>query len=149
MEPPISTEAGTAIINLIPSLLQLKYADSFFAYSTTINSYSLTECESGLFAALILLDRPGIVDSTVVARARERLFEALRLQLNSSRAESTDTLHLINELLEVRIPELHSLNSAHETHLRWIKSNWNVVKIALPPLFAEIFDLPKGEDDLY
>lgn len=38
------------------------------------------------------------------------------------------------------------IGARHCTHLDWLRTNWT--NIRLPPLFAEIFDIPKSEDDL-
>jgi len=47
-------------------------------------------------------------------------------------------------LLEL-LSELHSLGVKHTEHLCWLRLHWT--KMQLPPLFAEIFDIPKLEDD--
>lgn len=41
---------------------------------------------------------------------------------------------------------ISGLGARHCTHLDWLRTNWT--NIRLPPLFAEIFDIPKSEDDL-
>lgn len=41
----------------------------------------------------------------------------------------------------MKINELRGLGSSHSMHLQWFRSNWSRLK--LPPLFAEIFDIPK------
>lgn len=46
----------------------------------------------------------------------------------------------------VKLTELRTLGAKHLTHLDWFRLNWN--KLRLPPLFAEIFDIPKCEEDL-
>lgn len=46
----------------------------------------------------------------------------------------------------MKLPELRNLGAKHSAHLDWFRINW--VKLKLPPLFAEIFDIPKCEDDL-
>jgi len=46
----------------------------------------------------------------------------------------------------MKLPELRSLGSRHADHLQWFRSNWTRLK--LPPLFAEIFDIPKSGEEL-
>ncbi|MPC36609.1 Ecdysone-induced protein 78C [Portunus trituberculatus] len=46
----------------------------------------------------------------------------------------------------MRMPELRQIGARHHEHLNWFRSNWSRLK--LPPLFAEIFDIPKCEEDL-
>lgn len=38
------------------------------------------------------------------------------------------------------------MSAKHSAHLEWFRKNWS--RLTLPPLFAEIFDIPKSEDDL-
>jgi nuclear receptor subfamily 1 group D protein 3 len=52
---------------------------------------------------------------------------------------------LFSSLL-IKLPELRNLGAKHSAHLDWFRMNWT--KLTLPPLFAEIFDIPKSEDDL-
>lgn len=52
---------------------------------------------------------------------------------------------LFSNLL-IKLPELRNLGAKHTAHLDWFRVNWT--KLSLPPLFAEIFDIPKTEDDL-
>jgi nuclear receptor subfamily 1 group D protein 3 len=46
----------------------------------------------------------------------------------------------------LKLPELRKLGAKHSLLLDWFRRNWN--KLRLPPLFAEIFDIPKCEEDL-
>lgn len=107
----------------------------------------MTDTEIGLFSAMVLLasDRSGICEHKVIARTRERIAEALRVQIVRSRPGSTQALQLM-PALEAKIHELRSLGAKHFSHLDWLRMNWT--KLRLPPLFAEIFDIPKTEDDL-
>lgn len=52
---------------------------------------------------------------------------------------------LFSSLL-IKLPELRNLGAKHTAHLDWFRVNW--AKLTLPPLFAEIFDIPKSEDDI-
>lgn len=45
-----------------------------------------------------------------------------------------------------KLPELKALGAKHALMLDWFRLNWD--KLRLPPLFAEIFDIPKCEEDL-
>lgn len=46
-----------------------------------------------------------------------------------------------------KLPELRTIGARHVSYLEWFRSNWHMLK--LPPLFAEIFDIPKCEEDLH
>uniref|UniRef100_A0A0A1XE20 Ecdysone-induced protein 78C n=2 Tax=Zeugodacus cucurbitae TaxID=28588 RepID=A0A0A1XE20_ZEUCU len=131
--------------------LEILYDNDFVIslvnFANTLNSYGLSDTEIGLFSAMVLLasDRSGLAEPKVISRSRERVAEALRVQLVRSRAGSTQALQLM-PALEAKIPELRSLGAKHFSHLDWLRMNWT--KLRLPPLFAEIFDIPKTEDDL-
>ncbi|XP_036336232.1 ecdysone-induced protein 78C [Rhagoletis pomonella] len=131
--------------------LEILYDNDFVIslvnFANTLNSYGLSDTEIGLFSAMVLLasDRSGLAEPKVISRSRERVSEALRVQLVRSRAGSTQALQLM-PALEAKIPELRSLGAKHFSHLDWLRMNWT--KLRLPPLFAEIFDIPKTEDDL-
>ena len=43
----------------------------------------------------------------------------------------------------MKLPELRTLGSQHQDLLRWYRAQWH--RISLPPLFSEIFDIPKNQ----
>lgn len=49
-------------------------------------------------------------------------------------------------LLLQRLSELRALSARHCASLDWLRANWTTLR--LPPLFAEIFDIPKAEEDM-
>lgn len=117
-------------------------------FANTLNSYNLSDTEIGLFSAMVLLDseRSGLSEQKQISRARERVSEALSFQILNSRAGSTQALQQLLPALEDRIPELRTLGLKHFSHLDWLRVNWR--KASLPPLFAEIFDIPKYDDEM-
>lgn len=129
-----------------PLSFQNDFVTAFSNFSNGLNSYSLSDTEIGLFSALVLLtsNRPGITEHKQISKTRERIAEALRVQIVRSRPGSTQAMQLM-PALEAKIPELRALGTRHCTHLNWLRTNWTLVR--LPPLFAEIFDIPKCEDD--
>lgn len=74
-------------------------------------------------------------------KIQDKLIEALKLQI--SRNHSTEP-HLFANIL-MKLPELRMLGSKHADELQWIRQHW--IKLRLPPLFAEIYDIPKCEDE--
>ncbi|ALC44188.1 Eip78C [Drosophila busckii] len=128
-------------------LYDADFVNALLNFANTLNAYGLSDTEIGLFSAMVLLatDRAGLSEPKVIARARELVAEALRVQILRSRAGSTQALQLM-PALEAKIPELRSLGAKHFSHLDWLRMNWT--KLRLPPLFAEIFDIPKADDEL-
>lgn len=53
---------------------------------------------------------------------------------------------LINAVLQ-KIVELRGLGHRHQSQLDWYRRRWSLL-VHLPPLFAEMFDIPRSEEDL-
>lgn len=121
-----------------------EFVTALFTFAVTFNNMQLNDTELGLFSAIVLLtaDRPAITDHKHIEQQQDKLMEALKLQVARNHASET---HLFPNLL-MKLPELRSLGGKHSEHLQWFRVNWD--KLKLPPLFAEIFDIPKCEDDL-
>jgi len=121
-----------------------EFVTSLFHFASSFNSMSLDDTEVGLFAAVVLLsaDRPGVTDVKAVEHFQDQLVEALKVQLGRNH---TGDAQIMSNIL-VKLPELRNLGAKHSMHLEWFRTNWD--KLRLPPLFAEIFDIPKCEEDL-
>lgn len=121
--------------------------NSLLNFTNGLNGCGLSDTEIGLYTALILLaaDRPGITEQKQILRTRERIAEALRVQIIRSRPNAANALQIM-PALESKIHELRALGIKHSSHLDWFRTNWSILR--LPPLFAEIFDIPKCEEDL-
>lgn len=117
-------------------------------FTSALNNHQLTDAELGLFSGAVLLsERPGLNDIKAIQRLQDRLLEGLRVQTvrGPMIASNNGTTESINSLSQ-RIPELKNLGARHADLLDWFRKNWT--KLKLPPLFAEIFDIPKCEEDL-
>nr|AST48087.1 ecdysone-inducible protein 78 [Nilaparvata lugens] len=129
-----------------------------------LNGLALGDTELGLFSAIVLLspDRAGVTDIKAIQHHQDRLIDALKLQVSrsqqplqspgagdnsssSSPGAVADSGAVVASML-AKLPSLRSLGAKHSVHLDWFRLNWN--KLRLPPLFAEIFDIPKCEEDL-
>ena len=120
-------------------------------FTASLNAHQLTDAELGLFSGAVLLsERPGLNDFKAVQRLQDRLLEALNVQ--GARSDSTSSETTSSGIctgstgVSQRIPELRALGARHANLLDWFRRNWK--KLKLPPLFAEIFDIPKCEEDL-
>lgn len=122
---------------------------AFTQFVSGLNALGLSDTELGLFSGLVLLaaGRPGITNPKQITCVRERLAEALRVQIVRSRPGAHTSSLPLMPALEAKIPELRALGAMHCNHLNWLRANWT--RIRLPPLFAEIFDIPKSEDDFH
>ncbi|XP_055627141.1 ecdysone-induced protein 78C isoform X2 [Toxorhynchites rutilus septentrionalis] len=127
-------------------IYDIEYANNLFNFITGMNNCCLSDTEIGLYSALILLsDRPGLTETKVILKTRECIAEALRVQITRTRSNAVNALQIM-PALEAKIHELRTLGEKHFTHLEWFRQNWRSIR--LPPLFAEIFDIPKCEEDL-
>ncbi|GLV42694.1 Ecdysone-induced protein 78C [Carabus blaptoides fortunei] len=120
------------------------FVTSLLHFASTLNALALNDTELGLFSATVLLtaDRPGVTDVKTIEQHQDRLLEALKVQVGRNHASEPQ---LFSNLL-MKLPELRTLGAKHSAHLDWFRVNW--AKLTLPPLFAEIFDIPKCEEDL-
>lgn len=121
-------------------------------FTSSLNAHQLTDAELGLFSGAVLLgERAGLNDVKAVQRLQDRLLEAFRVQTsrnhNGTGGEATSASGCASiSGVSQRIPELRALGARHANLLDWFRRNWT--KLKLPPLFAEIFDIPKCEEDL-
>lgn len=114
-------------------------------FTLALNGHQLSDAELGLFSGAVLLsERPGLNDVKAVQKLQDRLLEALRVQGTRNHSNSNEISPIIG--VAQRIPELRALGLRHANLLDWFRRNW--MKLKLPPLFAEIFDIPKCEEDL-
>lgn len=147
----LTFDDGTCLTrHQLETMYDVDYVNDLLNFVATYNRCGLSDTEVGLFTALALMaaDRPGITEPKAIIRARDRISEALRVQILRTRPNSTNALQIMPEL-EAKIPELRGLGARHVSHLDWIRTNWPLQSILrLPPLFNEIFDIPKTEDDL-
>lgn len=113
-------------------------------FAASLNAHQLSDTELGLFSGAVLLgERPGLNDVKAVQRLQDKLLEALRVQ--AARSHTSSEASVATSVAQ-RLPELRALGTRHANLLDWFRRNWP--KLRLPPLFAEIFDIPKCEEDL-
>ncbi|KAL7046473.1 hypothetical protein ACKWTF_002587 [Chironomus riparius] len=124
------------------------FVNALCNFTNGLNACNLNDTEVGLYSALILLaaDRPGITEQKLILKTRERVAEALRVQIIRSRPNTANALQIM-PALEAKIMELRTLGLRHFNHLDFFRINWQYSS-RLPPLFVEIFDIPKSEEDL-
>lgn len=128
---------------------QPDFVSALMQFASSLNGHQLTDTELGLFSGAVLLsERPGLNDVKAVQRLQDRLLEALRVQASRNHSATTGEAGTVSGVggVSQRIPELKTLGARHANLLDWFRRNWT--KLKLPPLFAEIFDIPKCEEDL-
>lgn len=78
-------------------------------------------------------------DTKTIYNSQQRLLEALKFQLSRNHPLE---MYLYSNLMG-KLNELRVLSDSHAKHLHSFRTKWNM--LSLPPLFAEIFDIPKPE----
>ncbi|KAK3594375.1 hypothetical protein CHS0354_032884 [Potamilus streckersoni] len=118
------------------------FLTAMFDVANSINQLNLNDTEIGLLSACIIStpDRHGVSDTRGVENIQDKLIEALKLQL--TRNHSTEE-NLFGTTI-VKVSEVRTLGSHHNELLQYYRLNW--AKTRLPPLFSEIYDIPKNED---
>ncbi|XP_076748900.1 ecdysone-induced protein 78C isoform X4 [Xylocopa sonorina] len=145
-------EDGTYITRQQMELMyEPDFVSALMQFTSALNAHQLTDTELGLFSGAVLLgERPGLNDVKAVQRLQDRLLEALKVQALRNHTVSGETTSAGGcssvSSVSQRIPELRALGARHANLLDWFRRNWT--KLKLPPLFAEIFDIPKCEEDL-
>ncbi|XP_050040258.1 ecdysone-induced protein 78C isoform X2 [Dermacentor andersoni] len=130
---------------LIRQQLELMFDHDFvsamFNFFVAFNNLQLNDTEIGLFSAVVLLtnERSGLYDSKAIDMGQSRLCEALRLQAGRNHPGDPG---LPGRALALLGP-LRALGLAHARHLAWLRPHWHALR--LPPLFAEIFDIPAAQ----
>ena len=94
---------------------------------------------------LLAADRAGVTEPKMITKTRERVTEALRVQIVRTRPSAQNSLQMM-PALEAKIPELKEIGKLNIMHLGWLRSKWSLLR--LPPLFAEIYDIPKYEGEV-
>lgn len=126
----------------------MNFSTAFHNFANGLNAFGLSDIETGLFAALVLLtDRNNRLDTfnhKHLLRCRESVAEALRVQIVRTRPEVAGSALQMMPALEAKISELRALGDMHVANLEWLRLHWT--RVPLPPLFAEIFDIPKTDD---
>ncbi|XP_046389960.1 ecdysone-induced protein 78C isoform X2 [Ischnura elegans] len=129
------------------------FVSCVLSWCASFAGLGLSDAEVGLFCASTLLcpDRQGLTSHKHIQHAHDRILAALKLQLSRRSsgdlgiAIGGDSPPLLFSSVLSKLPELRSLGAKHSLHLEWFRLNW--ARLHLPPLFAEIFDIPKCEED--
>ncbi|XP_077519701.1 ecdysone-induced protein 78C isoform X2 [Amblyomma americanum] len=118
-----------------------EFVSAMFNFFVAFNNLQLNDTEIGLFSAVVLLtnERSGLYDSKTIDLSQSRLCEALRLQAGRNHPGDPG---LPGRALALLGP-LRALGLAHARHLAWLRPHWHALR--LPPLFAEIFDIPAAQ----
>jgi len=77
-----------------------------------------------------------------VELVRQRLLSAMDLQLGRNHPQEPTLLSTVLSFL----PRLRVLSAAHCSELEWYRMHWSHL-LSLPPLFAEIHDIPTSPED--
>lgn len=91
---------------------------------------------------ILLSDRTGVTDVSTVEVIRQRLLNAMDLQLGRNHPQEPALLSVVLSFL----PRLRVLSVAHFAELEWYRLHWRHLP-GLPPLFAEIHDIPTSAED--
>ncbi|KZS08808.1 putative Ecdysone-induced protein 78C [Daphnia magna] len=127
------------------TIFDVDFIQTVLGFAEGLNQIAMNDSEMALFSAAVLLspDRPVINDAKGIGQHQERITDALRLQLLRNHASDPG---LINAVLQ-KIVELRAIGHRHQSQLDWYRRRWSLL-VHLPPLFAEMFDIPRSEEDL-
>lgn len=87
-------------------------------------------------------DRPNLSNVAAVQALRNKLVEALELQLSRNHPLEPD---LLTRTL-AQLPALSQLSADHSEQLDWFRCRWHLFQV--PALFAEMYNVPRPDDEL-
>jgi hypothetical protein len=99
-------------------------------------------CKSFSWQLFVHADRSGIGDFNAVDRVRSRLLRALECQLLNQHPLQQNLFSITMSFL----PRLHSISASHYSLLGHYRVHWQHLS-NLPPLFAELFDIPVSPEE--
>ncbi|OQV14742.1 Nuclear hormone receptor E75 [Hypsibius exemplaris] len=125
-------------------ILENDVAAGIFKFGTDLQSLNLSDSDLGLFSAVVLYtpNRPGLFDTKAVELYQVRIKDALKMQMTRHR---NNDLFIFNSVIAL-LPELRALSAKHYEKLHWYRLQWKYLT-NMPPLFAEILDIPKSEEE--
>lgn len=127
----------------LEAMFDHEFVAAIFNFMLLFNNLQLNDTEIGIFASVVLLqaERHAVYDGKAIEHAQEKLVEALKLQVNRNHPGDA---HALPQLM-LKLAELRQIGAQHAAHLQWFRANWTRLK--LPPLFAEIFDIPMYDEE--
>lgn len=135
--------------SMVPRMeLELVYGpelvETLFSFCENFAQLSLNDTEIGLVTSIILStsDRPNLTDIAAVQVLRNKLVEALQLQLSRNHPLEPD---LLARML-AQLPSLRQLSTDHSEQLDWFRCRWHLFQV--PALFAEMYNVPRLDDEL-
>ena len=89
---------------------------------------------------LFASDRSGLTGVEKIEKMQESFVDATKLQLSRNHSSNPQ---VFSSML-MKISELRAVGLMFATNMTWFRLRWS--KMHLPPLFSEIFDIPKAHD---
>ena len=120
-------------------MFQDKAVDKVYSILDNMTTYTLTDTDRALLSALVVTapNRKGLTDSTSVGQINKIVYAALELSVTQNRPDTPQLLPLLLKDYE----DLLALGEELRQILPWFGARWQLMR--LPPLFSEIFDMPK------
>uniref|UniRef100_A0A9J2PBU6 Ecdysone-induced protein 78C n=2 Tax=Ascaris TaxID=6251 RepID=A0A9J2PBU6_ASCLU len=111
-------------------------------FSISISALQLSDGEVGIFTAVVLLsqERPCLNDYGQVEQLKEKLLEALKLQIATSHAAEQQ----LYQLLLIKRQQLKTIGEKHWEVLAWFQMNRK--RLTLPALYAEIYNIDQSSE---
>ncbi|XP_072931400.1 ecdysone-induced protein 78C-like isoform X4 [Epargyreus clarus] len=136
---------GTAVSQTqLATIYDEAFAAAMLNFMRSVAQVQLTDSEIAMFSASLLLcsTRSGLAESERIANINTAMLESLHMVVQESGVpDAAARMEAIVALTQ----EVRVLSSRHQELLGWCRDHWR--QLTLPPLFAEIFDIPKETED--
>ncbi|GAB6022706.1 hypothetical protein CHUAL_006802 [Chamberlinius hualienensis] len=119
-------------------IFDTNFVNAIFSFGVALKNLDLTDGEVGVISALVLYtsDRPGLRNPQLIQNLHDQIEDAFQLQMTQNHPGNTEILRNVSNLLA----ELRNLGRIHSELLQYFRRPWQYIN--LPPLFAEIYDIP-------
>ncbi|KAL4717435.1 hypothetical protein ACJJTC_000584 [Scirpophaga incertulas] len=136
-------DGSTLTLQHLETMYDASFAQAVLSYVRTMINLSCSEDEMAVYTGALLMwpHRPGISQFTHITTMHRAITDALKHAV-VSRGVSDPAGRL--EAFTAAAVEVRTLGHRHHELLGWCRKNWS--HLVLPALFAEIFDIPKGDD---
>ncbi|CAH2227662.1 jg19050 [Pararge aegeria aegeria] len=129
----------------LETMYDTDFSHFLLRYAQRVAKLRLSEPEMALYTAWLMLCpvRAGLTDREGIAALHKSVEDALQVmcQVHMTRLETNTRLDALNAVAV----DAYKLGARHDELLGWCRINWQ--RLLLPALFAEIFDIPKAEEE--
>ncbi|XP_022832648.1 ecdysone-induced protein 78C-like isoform X2 [Spodoptera litura] len=145
----IMFEDGTVFTHAhLATIYDAAFATAMLTYIWNLQRMNMTEEELAVYTGTLLLcpQRPGLSAGDRIQGLQNAMNDALQnMAVSHGGPEAVAISRARYEAFAAARNEVRLLGTRHHVLLAWPREHWQ--RLLLPPLFSEIFDIPKQDED--